>query len=61
MHVHLIHPHHTFMILIMSLCNLILMIVTGLTSIIALLMSEFHLFLMTLRQLTSVQQTSLEI
>ena len=40
MHVHLIHPHHTFMILMMSLCSLILMTVTGLTPIIALLMSE---------------------
>ena len=42
------------------LCNLILMIATGLTPIIALLMSEFHLILMTLRQLTLVQQTNLE-
>ena len=55
MHVHLIHPHHRFMILMMSLCNLILMIATGLTPIISLLMSEFDLLLMTLRQLTLVQ------
>ena len=60
MHVHFIYPHHKFMILMMSLCSLILMIATGLTSIIALLMSEFHLLLMTLRQLTLVQQTNLK-
>ena len=44
----------------MSLCSLILMIAIGLTPIIALLMSEFHLLLITLRQLTLVQQTNLE-
>ena len=49
MHVHLIHPHQRFMILMMSLYSLILMEVTGLTLIIALLMSKFHLILMTLR------------
>ena len=51
---YLIHPHHKFMILMMSLCSLILMTVTSITPIIALLMSEFHLLLMTLRQLTLV-------
>ena len=35
MRVHLIHPQHRFMIFIMSLCNLILMKITGLTPIIA--------------------------
>ena len=53
-------PTSNIMILMMSLCSLILMTVTALTQIIALLKSEFHLLLMALRQLTSVQRTSLE-
>ena len=54
-------PHcHIFMILMMSLCIMIWMKVINLTSIISLFMSEFHLLLMRLRQLTSVQRTILE-
>ena len=43
MHVHLIHPRHRFMILMMSLCSLILIIVTDLTPIIAFVTPNPHL------------------